>query len=374
VDYRTLRVAPSNLPQELLCANLSDLVIGSPANIDTDAGTISGVPAAAVVFQVVPQGGGAPDIAVFSFRRVDIQSPVVVGGSRALAILSCEDFDLGGSLQACGRLWSGGAGGFGGGGSEADGQGYDNSRGRLGAGENADPWRNPGGGGGGHGGTGGAGGDAGGLPGGAGGQPCGGASLVPLVGGAGGGGGGTWIGDGSGGGIGGGGGGAVQLVAGGTLRVLSGGGVNACGAGGGTSTQEGTGGGGGGAGGAILLEALDVVMDGTLGANGGGGGGADGYGDGIGSTPGEDGRFDVTQAAGGDGSAGSFNNGGDGGRGCAGGWNDGEAGQPETKGGGGGGACGRIRINSLSGAAAIGGPVSPEASTGLFSQGTVSTR
>jgi len=67
------------------------------------------------------------------------------------------------------------------------------------------------------------------------------------------------------------------------------------------------------------------------------------------------------------------NGGGDGGRGgsdgTAGG-EDGFAGSDSTAGGG-GGAAGRIRINTLGGSASIGGTVSPDIASGLFTEGFI---
>jgi len=136
------------------------------------------------------------------------------------------------------------------------------------------------------------------------------------------------------------GGGALQLVAGGKLLLGAGAFVSAGGGGGlygGNDSQQA---GGGGSGGAILIEASDVSILGTLAANGAGGG--QGLGD-----KGEDGRADDMPAAGGDNGTGI----GPGGAGSAAASLDGATGG--TNGvdnpGGGGGAAGRIRINTPTG-------------------------
>jgi hypothetical protein len=361
------QVDPSNLDPSLLCANGDDLIISSATTINTDDGSITPHPGGTIVTSVVAQGGGAPDIRVFSFNNIDIQADVDVVGGNALALLACYDITISGVIYANSTNRNAGPGGWSGGASESDGSGFSNGYGRGGPGQNSSPWEQTGGGGGAFGGTGGQGGDDDGNPaGGAGGQPYPGDTLVPLLGGSGGGGGGCR--DDNAGGLGGGGGGAVQLTAGDTLTVTSGAGVHVGAGGGNRDTADGCAGGGGGAGGGILLEAIVVDMDGILAANGGGGGGGDLYGSGVNSSNGEDGRFDATRASGGSGGDG----GGRGGDGGAGGTANGDNGQDNEKGGGGGGAVGRIRINTDSGSASIGGTISPSAGSGLFTQGVVS--
>jgi hypothetical protein len=158
-------------------------------------------------------------------------------------------------------------------------------------------------------------------------------------------------------------------VAGGTLAVGNGYGVNACGAGGPQPPQDASGGGGGGAGGAILIEASIAVITGTLAANGGGGASGDHNFGGIDCNPGENGRFNATRALGGPSSGNGSGPGGDGGAGDT---PNGTTKTIENKGGGGGGAAGRIRINTTDGSADLtGSTISPALSTGLFTQGTL---
>jgi len=360
-------VDPSNLDPALLCANGADLNIFGVTTINTDDGSITPDPGVTIVSSVVSQGGGAPDIRVFSFNNIDIQANVTVVGRNALALLACYDITVAGTIRARSTDRISGPGGWDGGPSESDGSGFDNGYGRGGPGQNGNPYEQTGGGGGAFGGAGGQGGDDDGNPaGGAGGQPYPGPTLEPLLGGSGGGGGGCR--DDNDGGPGGGGGGAMQITAGGTLTVVDGAGVHVGGGGGNRTAVDGCAGGGGGAGGGILLEAVNVDMDGTLAANGGGGGGGDRYGSGINSADGEDGRFDGTRASGGNGGDGGAR-GGDGG---AAGTANGDAGGDDEKAGGGGGAVGRIRINTQSGSASIGGTTSPNAGSGMFTQGTVS--
>jgi len=359
------QVDPSNLDPALLCTNGADLIISSATTINTNDGSITPDPGVAIVSSVVTQSSG-PGIRVFSFNSIDIQADVTVTGSNALALLACYDITVSGVIYANSTDRTAGPGGYNGGTSESNGSGYDNGYGRAGPGQNSSPYEETGGGGAAFGGTGGDGGDDDGSPeGGQGGQVYPGPTLIPLVGGSGGGGGGCY--DNDDGGPGGGGGGAIQLTAGDTLTVTGGGGVHAGAGGGNRCVRDGCGGGGGGSGGGILLEAVSVDMDGTLAANGGGGAGGDEYGSGINSGNGEDGRFDDVQAGGGAGGDG----GGRGGDGGAGGTANGGPGGNATKAGGGGGGVGRIRINTDSGNASIGGTVSPNASSGMFTQGTV---
>jgi hypothetical protein len=359
------QVDPSNLDPALLCANADDLSITSATTINTDNGSFSPGLGVTIVSSVVSQGGGAPDIRVFSFNSIDIQANVTVVGGNALALLACHDVTINGVIYARSTDRNRAPGGFNGGTSESNGSGFDNGYGKLGPGDNGSPYNQAGGGGAGFGGVGGDGGDAGGNAGGTGGQSYPGPTLEPLLGGSGGGGGGCR--EDNNGGPGGGGGGAVQITAGDTLTI-AGGGVHVGGGGGSRPATDGCAGGGGGAGGGILLEAVVVNMNGTLAANGGGGGGGDRYGSGVQSSDGEDGRFDGTRAGGGGGGGG----GGRGGDGGAAGTANGDPGGDDEKAGGGGGAVGRIRINTQSGSASIGGTVSPNAGSGLFTQGTVS--
>lgn len=144
------------------------------------------------------------------------------------------------------------------------------------------------------------------------------------------------------------GGGAVQLVAGQRIRVTPGGGINM--PGGSFLTA--------GSGGAILLEAKDVIIGGTLAANGGGGGGS--------ATSSRRGQLSDTPTPGG----GSLD-----GTGGAGTQIDGQNGTVlDTKVGSGGGGAGRIRINTLSGQATITGVVSPALTTPCATMGTLTKK
>lgn len=142
-----------------------------------------------------------------------------------------------------------------------------------GAGSNGSGSSSTGGGGGGGGGFGTAGGNGGDGNGnnnnGVGGAVRGNATLIPLAGGCPGGNGGGASGSN---GIGGAGGGAVEISAAGTLTVSSTGIVRANGEAGTLGTSSEGGGGGGGSGGAVLLEAGDLAISGTVNANGGAGG------------------------------------------------------------------------------------------------------
>lgn len=139
------------------------------------------------------------------------------------------------------------------------------------------------------------------------------------------------------------GGGAVQLVAGQRIRVTPGGGINMPG---GAWVSAGSGG-------AILLEAKDVIIGGTLAANGGGAGVMSGGAGQLSDTP-------------------TPGNGPLDGTGGAGTQIDGRNGTVlDTKVGRGGGGAGRIRINTLSGQATITGVVSPALTTPCATEGTL---
>ena len=191
------------------------------------------------------------------------------------------------------------------------------------------------------------------------------ATLIPLVGGSTGGAGGVdqnnMAEPGSGGG-------ALQLVAGTSLTISSGG---ALGAGGGPGAQQFDNQvmpAGGGSGGAILLEAPTVSILGTLAVNGGGGGGGQG---------GQGNGADVSPvfAPGGDGTGGNGNGTlpGDAGIGVP-ATTNGTDGRPQDNGGfpgAGGGGAGRIRINTASGKATIIGVLSPDIASMCVTQGTL---
>jgi hypothetical protein len=146
-------------------------------------------------------------------------------------------------------------------------------------------------------------------------------------------------------------GGSIQITSTVSIALGTSGKIGANGAGG---VSDGTAGGGGGSGGGILLEAPTVLVNGVLAANGGGG--ADMAGDG---SPGTDSKNPALgNGVGGAGSSDANING-----------------QPGTVDGsnygGGGGGAGRIRINTASGAATVGGTVSPALGTACATQGTL---
>lgn len=181
---------------------------------------------------------------------------------------------------------------------------------------------------------------------GAGGPSYGTPELRPLVGGS----------AGGGGDIAGHGGGAIQIFAGSSIVVGASGVVSAPGNGGHFWTPTT----GGGSGGAILLEAPEITIAGTLAANGGAGA-ASGLYEAASGNPSAT-RAAAASMSGGDGSAGKLIDGSDGR------WDptNEEGGQ-----GGGGGGAGRIRINTKTGKATIqsGATLSPSLDTACATQG-----
>ena len=189
------------------------------------------------------------------------------------------------------------------------------------------------------------------------------AEIAPLVAGSSGG-----AGDGTPGA----GGGGIQLVAGASITIDAAGLIQVGAGGGGFGGISGQEANGGGSGGSILLEAPAVTVAGALAANGGGGG--TGTASDVGAappldpggqnstpnaTPAAGGKKGVGPSSGGDGSAASTVNG------AAGAFTAGNAG------GGGGGGAGRIRINTRTAQATLGGVVSPALSTPCATQGTL---
>jgi hypothetical protein len=163
-------------------------------------------------------------------------------------------------------------------------------------------------------------------------------------------------------------GGAIQLVAGTSITIESGGVVAATGGGGGPSgtsmanaVQTGS---GGGSGGAILIESLSVTLTGTIAANGGGGGGNS-----AGNVYGQDGQNGSTAAMG------SGTGSGLGGSGAAAATVAGTAGANgnnlDIPPGGGGGGAGWIRINSMTAPSLSGATLSPSNGSSCVSTGTV---
>lgn len=381
----------SNFDPGLLCANDHDLVIDSPATIDTDAGTITGVDPGTIEFHEVAQGAGLPAIGVFAFNRIEIRADLAVRGRNALALAACSDIEIHAVIDASAGESIAGPGGFDGGEPGSNGQGPGRGLAALNGTRECPTLCAAGGGGGGHGGQGGSGGDLNcriqylgfiELDPGGGGLINGVKTLVPLMGGSGGGGG-TLIPDtpGNSPGAGGGGGGAVQLAAGGSFRITAPGGVTVAGEGGGRTLSGG--GAGGGAGGAILIEAttIEIGYGAFLAANGGGGGGGDCLTENNDAgLAGEKGTSTNNDAEGGEGSyPTNGENAGDGGSGGAGQYPNGEDGDEDSEdweggaSGGGGAAAGRIRLNTPDQNAIVHGVVSPR-NDGLFTQGRLEIR
>jgi hypothetical protein len=329
-----------------------------------------------IVFTVQAQGGGAPDLGIWSLAAISVPAGVDVlgAGARAWVILSAGDVRIDGLLHASASPWfaigaatiahdNPGPGAAAGGGANTSGGGPGGGE----RGYEADWWVDSGGGGGALGGLGGAGGEVSGQVGGTGGAAHATAALVPLLGGSGGGGGA----DGDGG-RGGHGGGVLEIASVTGIWIRAGGGITSGGGGGrgGYAADDGGGGGGGGSGGAILLEAPRIDIGGIVAVNGGGGGGGaqDGSTSGWSGGPG---TLGVTSAAGGPGGG----NGTAGGYGAAGAYVNGFPGEndgADKNGGGGGGGAGRIRLNAL--VRSIGGACSPGVETSLTTVGTLVLR
>ncbi len=287
--------------------------------------------------------------------RIEPNSITIANDSKPVVIVALTTIEILGKLDASAQGLSEGAGGFKGTTTNGGGKGG----GSAGSGASNTP--GVGGGGAAFCGAGGAGGNASGSAG-QGGTPYGTAELVPLVAGSGGGGSALF---------GGGSGGAIQLVAGTSITIDSTGVVAAGGGGGYSGNGNGTGqaGAGGGSGGALLLEAPNVTIAGTLAVNGGGGGGGSGSPD---NQAGADATANGQIAAGGNPS--TTGAGGNGGAGSTKAGTAGAAGDTTTgtnAAGGGGGGAGYIRINSKSGAATVSGTLSPALDSTCATQGTL---
>lgn len=330
---------PSNVPVPH-AAGLGDVTLtGVDCVIDTDDGSISCLDDDAPFhYQTVEQAEGGR-LGVFSAAsfKIEQSAQVRVKGSLPLVLVALNQIDILGGLDASGSNREAHGGGFtqtaaGKGGGPGGGSvqlSYDAAGGGAFCGKGGD----------------------GGIavaadPVSRGGSPFGSPELSPLFGGASGGG-------ASGDTIGGAGGGAIELVAGKSIRVGAAGVVNVGGGGGRAN------GGAGGSGGAILIEAPDVTVNGSLSANGGGGAVYNG------GSPGQNGQPGKTAALGssstaGIGSADAVIDGGNG-------QNSGIA----NSSGGGGGGAGRIRINTATGAATFGtsAVVSPNLTTACATQG-----
>ncbi|UJR81571.1 Glycine-rich cell wall structural protein [Sandaracinus amylolyticus] len=341
---------PSNVSAELWTSEARDVVVAGTARFDTSTcmSTMS-------LAGVVPQGAG-PSVCVLQVRNLRVESgaELSVTGSLPLAILATGDVEIRGTLDASAALERPGPGGGAGGRPGAiDGSGWGPGRGgaRMGS------FDDGGGGGGGLCGAGGSGGAGGDAAGGMGGAATDAQLLIPLRGGSGGGLGLGATGGGAGAtgtfGLGGAGGGGVQISALGRIRIegailVGGGGGRA-----GRSVESGNwgAGGGGGSGGGILLEAPEVVFEGsaTLGATGGGGGGSASAL--VSGDDGEDGRVSLTSASGGEGGGAEYGAaGGDSGGGEVLEGRDGESNETRSaNGGGGGGGAGCIVVRTAEG-------------------------
>jgi hypothetical protein len=345
-----LGFTPSNVDTATLDTNgVGDVQFAADETIETDRGGLLGS-AGNYTYQEIPQASGPP-LGVFVVNSFTITAGVTarVLGADALVIVALDTIRIDGSLL---------------------GNSMDPDKG-PGATLQSDtgnvPGAGPGGGGpgsattsaggGGYCGAGGAGASlAGATDDALAGPAFGNAALVPLLPGSNGGSGGVSPG--------GNGGGAIQLVAAHGITVT--GIVNVGGNGGEESgayqlgfanNQQGS---GGGSGGAILLEAPTVALSGTLAANGGAGGGnAQGSAATASATPAPGGPADASHAAGGDGSGGST---------VAGVQGSAVAGSAS---GGGGGGAGRIRVDTTTGQATLGGIVSPSPTTSCVSVGTL---
>ena len=310
--------------------------------LDSDSGEITGV-----------RGGGPgvisgigyearATVGVFRFASLTIDGPLLLIGSRGVALVSLGPIAIRNVIDARGTCVGTGAGPGGSPGGDPHTVGNGPGGGSPGVGSHDQA---SGGAGGGHG----VAGSNGGIGTGAGnaatigGAANGAQQISVLRGGSGGGGGG-----GNRGGLGGGGGGALQLVTDGTITFSATGGINAGGCGAKRKSDQDDGGAGGGAGGTILLEApaIELEANAALAVNGGGGGGGD-----SGGMDGNPGALARTQAVGGAGSGTS--RGGDGGAPTPLGMTDGlsgTAGGTYKNAGGGGGAAGRIRFHTRGGA------------------------
>ncbi|MDY0001668.1 MAG: hypothetical protein RBU30_10265 [Polyangia bacterium] len=365
---RCNRLAPRNFDVQSFYDQLYGGILAPTEDIDvdTDSGKISttsviyrpegsrGQAVNGIFFDVITQPGSVP-LAVFGLAALEVPGGirVTVNGSAPAAFYIAGDLLIEGHLIGSASINQAGPGG--GAGGPADGaQGglcYSGTQGLGGeeAGSGSEQLE-AGGGGGGFRGEGGQGGDGyyGSVPGHAfGGQ--GGAqtvttyTLTPLAGGCGGGAGGGPDTAGAvpnSGGSGGGGGGGIQLAVNGDLLIGSTAVLSVAG-GQGRGGQHGAGGGAGGSGGALLLEAANIEILGTLAANGGGGGaGAPFTSDnGLDGQPGLPSDMPAQGGLGAD-------YGGDGGSGGAGDYPDGTDGQTDANGGGGGGGAGLILLAS----------------------------
>ncbi|MBL8606612.1 MAG: hypothetical protein JNL38_04795 [Myxococcales bacterium] len=333
---------PTNFDMDAISApRIVDVKVTSRCEVDESSTSLCGEHD--VASTVVRQPDGS-DLRVLVARSIRVLpgASIKVKGTGAVAIVSLGDFEIHGNVDASASWDRASPGGFR---SPQKSESPGGGPGGGGAGSSTN-----GAGGGSYCGQGGTGASMGGAvtePGAIYGNP----EISPLVGGSGGGVGTITAGTG---------GGAIQLVAGKKLVVGKGASI-AAGGGygnfwGAPDFQHGS---GGGSGGAILLEASDVVVDGVLAANGAGGGAAGDGKDALPSTISALGGTSRSGSKGGSGSAGDDPRGGDAI------W----VGTGQAPGGGGG--AGRIRLNSASGTAAIGGALSPSIASSCATLGKV---
>jgi hypothetical protein len=348
VATATLPFKASNVKLDGVDASkLGDVVIADAnCTIDTESKLIGCIDNDLVAYVVVDQpGAGKIGMYVAKSVRIEPNAGLRTRGSYALAIVALDSFDVQGKIDASAQSDYESAGGFRVVGSNARGGGE--GGGFEGSATN-------GAGGGSFCGVGGKGAAIAGGTLGAGGRPYGSASLIPLVGGSAG-----------GAGVlnGGTGGGAVQLVAGKTFTLGANALITVGGGGGGfvggASSQHGA---GGGSGGAILIEAPQATLQGTLLANGGAGGSKSMGMDAAAKIDGMRATSDelLHGSGGGEGSGNANDNGSDAT------WVDGDNAP------GGGGGAGRIRVNTTSGNSALSAKVlSPNENGPCATEGTL---
>ena len=335
-----------------------DLVLGEGSSIDTDTG-IAFDGGASVEVPSVDLGA----FRVFMVKTLSITGTTKVTGGDAIIIVSDGDVSIAAILDVSADKQTNGPGG---GPGTCDGSNASSGAGLAGGAGGAGNAETGGAGGSGNGGNG---------PGGLGGPSLTDLDLEPLRGGCEGGQG-VVVGDSCASGFGGGGGG-IQIVSRTRIALTDAGGIDASGGGGvavrpgvGTCTSTSLrGGGGGGSGGAILLEAPQVVLEGSsvVLSTKGGGGSAGGAGNFL--LDGEDGGTGPTRAAGGTNGLTGVSGGQGGDEAVPPG--NGGAGDANENGGGGGGAVGHARFNTSSGTI---NPVGGPAIRTEFTASTIRTR
>jgi hypothetical protein len=331
VDAGPLGFVASNVPP-------GDVTTPAAADAGTVTITTSCTNCMPVPPQTITQVDGSPaDLYVVQSFTLDTTATLTFTGPNPVIIASLGNAAINGTISVGAVGTTGGPGGF-------------SSSGNLGLGggtPGTGAYADSAGGAGGYCGTGGNGGAATG-PTAPGGGKYGNATITPLVGGSAGA-------CNNGYAAGGAGGGAIQIVAATSIVVGAQGGITAAGAGGIGGALA-----GGGSGGAILLEAPTVSVLGFLATNGGGGGPAGAEGTNT-SQPASGGVDSSDVLIGGSGSAGAT---------AAGQPGKYDAASPSDLGGGGGGA-GWIRVNTSGGSATVSGVVSPDPTTGCFTQGSI---